>query len=313
MPLFSRVAIVVKETAYARYVERLRDRKTRTLLERGDASVAESERTHNEHLRTIDEVTRTLTSMGVSYTQFRFPEPLPRGCTMVITVGGDGTFLGTSHELGFGTPILGVNSAPQTSVGFFCAATRQSFAALMKKVVRHESNGSKDKSASRSSWATLTHTLQRMHVTLNQKTISSRVLNDALFCHASPAATTRYDIEVRNPTIVQKATHRSSGLWVGPPAGSTAAQRSAGGRVLAIERRALQYVVREPYAPHGKRPELTKGILGGADELHLLCRMRSGMLYLDGPDTAFPLELGDRLSFSLSNEPLTVVRERRSS
>src|SRR3989338_8378221 len=45
---------------------------------------------------------------------------------LLITVGGDGTALTTSHFTD-DIPILGVNSAPQSSVGFFCSATPATF------------------------------------------------------------------------------------------------------------------------------------------------------------------------------------------
>ncbi len=41
----------------------------------------------------------------------------------MITVGGDGTLLAASHSVR-DVPILGINSAPGYSVGFFCAAAR---------------------------------------------------------------------------------------------------------------------------------------------------------------------------------------------
>ena len=40
---------------------------------------------------------------------------------LVFTFGGDGTLLAASHAVS-GVPILGVNSAPSHSVGFFCGA-----------------------------------------------------------------------------------------------------------------------------------------------------------------------------------------------
>jgi len=62
-------------------------------------------------------------------------------------------------------------------------------------------------------------TLTRMRVERDGEVLHRRVLNDALFCHRSPAATTRYIISHEG----REEHHKSSGVWVGPAAGSTAA------------------------------------------------------------------------------------------
>src|SRR5205814_102880 len=90
-------------------------------------------------------------------------------------------------------------------------------------------------------------------VRINGDVVTSRVLNDMPFCHQSPAATARYIVEHRGVVEEQK----SSGMWIGPAAGSTAAQHSAGGKVLPLTSADLQMVVREPYKPRGKPYKLT--------------------------------------------------------
>src|SRR5690606_26492133 len=100
--------------------------------------------------------------------------------------------------------------------------------------------------------------LARMAVKINGVTRSERVLNEALFCHTEPAATSTYILKVGRRREEQK----SSGLWVGPPAGSTAAIRSAGGKVLPLSARQLQMVVREPYMGDGRRYQLLRQVVG---------------------------------------------------
>ena len=51
---------------------------------------------------------------------------------LVVAVGGDGTLLAASHNV-VDVPILGVNSAPGHSVGFFCAAKRPTFRAMRRR------------------------------------------------------------------------------------------------------------------------------------------------------------------------------------
>ena len=109
-----------------------------------------------------------------------------------------------------------------------------------------------------------------MQIALEGEVISTRVLNDVLFCHECPAATTRYLI--RHGAIEEE--HKSSGVWVGPAAGSTAAQRSAGGRVLPPTSTQMQYVVREPYVSNGTRYQLTHGLLEPDEQLLITSKIR---------------------------------------
>src|SRR5690606_23825873 len=120
--------------------------------------------------------------------------------------------------------------------------------------------------------------LARMEVALDGELVSTRILNDILFCHSCPAATTRYIIALGDVREEQL----SSGIWVGPAAGSTAAQRSAGGRVLAPGSQKIQYIVREPYHGMGEGYQLTKGVIGPGEALHLRGKIREGRIYMDG-------------------------------
>src|SRR5690606_9231413 len=119
------------------------------------------------------------------------------------------------------TPILGVNSAPNHSIGFFCAARRGNIGRLLNQALSGELPATK---------------LTRMKVEVDGRRISNRVLNEALFCHEIPAATSRYILRYSG----QREEQRSSGVWVGTAAGSTGALRSAGGRVLPLLSQSLQ-------------------------------------------------------------------------
>ncbi|MFI5307658.1 MAG: NAD(+)/NADH kinase [Polyangiales bacterium] len=211
---------------------------------------------------------------------------------LVVTLGGDGTLLWASQGIGANQPVIAVNSAPQDSVGYFCGVQRGQLA-----------DGLSDALSGKLRATTLT----RMRVELDRKTCSTRVLNDALFSHSIPAATTRYAIRVRG----REEEHKSSGVWISTAAGSSAAICSAGGQVQPISSKRLQFLVREPYA-FGKTPcRLRRGLIGPSERLELQSRMRAGRLYLDGPHVWHPVEIGSWLSFSRSPEPLTLLGFRR--
>ncbi|HEV8547709.1 MAG TPA: NAD(+)/NADH kinase, partial [Polyangiaceae bacterium] len=235
-----RVVVVAKRTAYRRFVEEERDPRAKALLRRRDPAVANWLDAHREHQRTVESVLRDLEASGAQVMLVERAHAAfdASDATLVVPVGGDGTLLAASHSV-VTTPVLGVNSAPRHSVGFFCSAQRATFRAMLERALT-------GKLASIE--------LTRMAVAVNGRLRTKHVLNEALYSHASPAATSRYLLTHGKRTEEQ----RSSGFWIGPAAGSTAAQRSAGGRLLPLNSRLLQLVVREPYTPSGKPYALTR-------------------------------------------------------
>lgn len=297
-----RVVVLVKRTSYRLFVEEERDARVKRLIADGDPTVRRMRRAHDDHEATVGEVTEALVSMGVKAEVLIGSRARIEGRhDLVVTVGGDGTLLAASHQVGPDTPVMGINSAPDHSVGFFCAAKKGEARRALQDALE----------------GTLRPVvLTRMRVDKNGECLHRRVLNEALFCHRSPAATSRYILEVRGAPDAEAHVEdqKSSGLWIGPAAGSTAAQRSAGGRVLPLTSQKIQYVVREPYTP-GRAPlTLTVGAVGGEGTLTLRNKMREAKLFLDGHHIVHDATLGDVLVLRRSDESLTVlglVRKRR--
>ncbi len=292
----TRVIVVEKRTAYGRFVEEERDPRAQLLVKRKDPSVRSWVEGHREHQKTVETVERVLTRLGVhvhlvrrAHAQFDASD-----AALVVAVGGDGTLLAASNNLD-AVPILGVNSAPRHSVGFFCAAKRSTFAALVTQALEGKLAGV---------------TLTRMQVSVAGRVRASRILNDALFAHVSPAATSRYVVQLGSHSEEQ----RSSGFWIGPAAGSTAAQRSAGGRVQPLSSKKLQLVVREPYVPAGTPYRLTRRLIAPGEKVIARSNMDEAALWLDGPHRQVPVRLGDVLEFTTSAEPLRVlgIKSRRA-
>src|SRR5262245_11564603 len=107
-----KVLVVYKKSAFDVYARERNDRQFLKLLKRNDDIThrfVHSDQKHNESFSTVKKV---LKSKGIkadfSYRSDRFNE---RGYDLILTVGGDGTFLDASHHV-FKTPILGLNSSP---------------------------------------------------------------------------------------------------------------------------------------------------------------------------------------------------------
>lgn len=291
-----RASIVLKRSSWQKWVGEEKDAHILALLQADDETVRRMRASHLDHLATIEEVRMALEELGVEASWHDQPHEfrIEGRCDLVVTVGGDGTLLAASHGIGAKIPLLGVNSAPNHSVGFFCGATkgeaRQALEAALSGSLRRSE-------------------LTRMRVDLNGRRLLDRVLNEALFCHASPAATSRYIIRLldRNQRERSEEEQKSSGVWIGPAAGSTAAQHSAGGHVLPLESQRLQYVVREPYRPHGESLTMTCGLVEPGEVLIVRSKMRRACLFLDGDHIAHDVTIGDVLAMSRSDEPLVVL------
>jgi NAD+ kinase len=290
------VCVVLKRSSWRKWVEEEGDDRILALIHANDETVRRMRSSHLDHLATVEEVRKALSDLGATASWhdrphgFRVEGP----CDLVVTVGGDGTLLAASHGVGIGVPLLGVNSAPDHSVGFFCGARKGS--------VRETLGG-----ALRGSLRSVE--LARMRVDLEGTRLHNRVLNEALFCHVSPAATSRYILRLVGPGDVALAEEeqKSSGLWVGPAAGSTAAQQSAGGIVLPLASRDLQYVVREAYRPHGEELGLVRGIVREGDALTIKSKMRRACVFLDGDHIAHDVTIGEVVTLRQSDEPLVVL------
>ena len=300
------VLVLAKKSALRMHLEGqnpAQHRRVEQLLEQNDPTVQRMAGAHEQHEACLVEVRDALAALGCEaklvmaavLDEFKVvidpPDPADsvpsRKPDLVVTVGGDGTLLAASHAVA-DTPILAINSAPGYSVGFFCGGRLGTVRETLEKALAGKLPVSE---------------LTRMKVERDDQLLTTRVLNEVLVCCASPAATTRYILEHRGTVEDQK----SSGIWIGPAAGSTAAQRSAGGRVLPLTSDKLQFVVREPYTPAGQTLRLPRGLVARGESLSLRVKMGDGRVFVDGPHEVHSLTIGDHLHFSVSDQPLRLV------
>jgi NAD+ kinase len=278
-----RAALVVKRTALAALGEGLARGAPATLRRLVAAD--------REHRRTLDAVRHALAARDIPFDEapvHRLTAAAARriaAADLVIAVGGDGTLLAASHHVTRGA-LLGVNSAPGDSVGHFCRAHRGSVADVLDAVL-----ASRRRPLS----------VARLRLTLGGRELP-RALNDALVAHASPAATTRYRLRV----LGREESHRSSGIWIATPAGSTAGILSAGGSAMPIRSRRLQYRVRELYREPGRRYALTGGVPPRGAGIVVESRMPEGRIYVDGWRLAFEFGFGSRLQARIDARPLAI-------
>ena len=246
-------------------------------------------RAAQQHLATLEELYQILQQQGIPFRAIPMEQlgSLARA-DLVITVGGDGTFLATSHYV-HRAPMLGIKSIGQPSVGYFCVATRTTMARYLRQLVAGK------------------HTpiaLARLAVSIGRRRLQEPVLNECLFSHGSPAAISDYRLCVGRVCEAQ----RSSGLWVATAAGSSAAIKAAGGTQLPLTATDLQYLVREPYM---HRPyQLLHGVLPPQSILRIISHCAHGTLSIDGAHIQYPVPEGVVITIRQSQRPLQIYWKR---
>src|SRR5689334_6662954 len=88
-------------------------------------------------MRTLEHVEKVLTRSSIAFkihhnAHTRFSS---RTAMLVITVNGDGTLLGASHNV-VGVPVLNVNSSPRHSIDYFCSAHIDNFERMLARVLK---------------------------------------------------------------------------------------------------------------------------------------------------------------------------------
>ncbi|MFH1018773.1 MAG: NAD(+)/NADH kinase [Pseudomonadota bacterium] len=289
-----RVLVVFKKSSYTVYARERRDPTFIRLLKEKDALIRRFLPSHGAHAESLRIVRDVLTCRGIRAKYVNRATPFSdRGMDLVVTVGGDGTFLEASHSV-LRAPILGVNSSPKDSVGIFCGAIAEEFQETLDRI-----------EAGRMPYVALS----RFFVRLNGRRAGVPVANEVLIAHRNPANTTRYFIRQRT----KEEQHKSSGVWIATAVGSTAAIGSAGGRILPLRSSSVQYLVREPYSPPGRHPRIRGGIVAPGGKFSLRSKMRAGVIFLDGSHLTLPFPMGTRLEIDVSAPRLKVFgfSERR--
>ncbi len=289
------ILVVHKKSAYEKYVLEEHDEGVARLVSAGDISVRSLKRSHEAHTRSLDAICEHLSSQGLHFEKrYRGEIDAIEGFDLVVTVGGDGTVLDISHRI-TDTPLLAINSDPHASIGYFCAGTADDFPVLIERTVD-------------GGWQAFE--LRRFRARINNEVTSVPVLNDVLITHSNPAAVSHYLLTIDDNAPEEQ---KSSGIWVSTPAGSTAAIRSAGGYVLPLDSRRLQYLVREPYPMRDKNYHFLKGIRPIGERFEVISKMNDGRVFVDGPHISYAFSIGDVVDIDADAPALRIygLDERR--
>ena len=180
-----------------------------------------------EHNKTLDYVKKVV-SRDCYFTLCErscLTRALVKNKDLVIAVGGDGTFLRTSHFVE-DEIMLGVNSDPKNKIGFLMSATKKDFQEKFQNILSKKYKIMK---------------LNRIQGMVG-KTKTEPALNELFFGRGESYQTARYEIKIKN----MKESQKSSGVIIATAAGSNAWIKNVNGKVFPITSKKLQYGVREP-------------------------------------------------------------------
>ncbi|MBN1869017.1 MAG: NAD(+)/NADH kinase [Candidatus Omnitrophica bacterium] len=282
------VLLFYKKSAYKIYFL-----EQRSYLAEKDEVFAQKEldsfrKAHKEHYATLKKIEAVLSKYHIHFTKsYRGQIVDFDAYDLVVTIGGDGTFLEAARGINRSI-LLGVNSSLSYSVGKFCVVNIHNFEAIIKKILK------KDFKAS---------LLHRLRLGIDGYCDKIDCLNDVLISHNSPASMNRYILKIGKI----KEEQRSSGVWIATPAGSSGGIHSAGGRKIPYAAKKLQYRPRELYKGGRWRYKLTGGILSARQSIRIISMMRQGRIYVDGTHLEIPFPLGASIEVTLSPIPLKTI------
>ncbi len=206
---------------------------------------------------------------------------------LVITIGGDGTFIRTAHFIRGDTPILGINSEPETSEGKLTTLSRDEIESL-KEILKGE------------------HEVidrLRARVIRNGELIKELALNEVYVGATNQFHTSRYLIRHKG----REEEHRSSGVLVVTGSGSTAWYQSAGGKPFSHHHKELRFIVREPFRGRVFQPKIIQGEIEKDETISFESkREEGGIVSIDSWPT-YDFNRGDKVEVRLSHQPLKVV------
>ncbi|MBF0503951.1 MAG: NAD(+)/NADH kinase [Candidatus Omnitrophica bacterium] len=283
-----KILLFYKNSTYAGYFlsDRRRLAQLKGMLD--DSQIRRFRNTHDNHFWSLSHVEKILKNRKLKFAK------ACRGTSidynrydLIITLGGDGTFLEAARHLVHQT-IWGINSDPAWSVGRFCSGNPKNFESLLDKILRRSADIKK---------------FSRLRLSFNDSTRPINVLNDILICHQNPAAMSRYYLTVGKI----KEEQRSSGIWIATAAGSTGGICSAGGKILPQKAQAFQYKPRELY--HGRNLSyiLNGGVLKPHQTITATSLMREGAVFVDGSHVCLPFSFAAEVQVSRSAHPLNII------
>lgn len=282
------IVLIYKKSLYQIYFLERGQQVADSANQFGPEDRARLQASHDRHVGALAEIESELVARGLRYRKVYRARQLDFApFDLVISVGGDGTFLEAARWTTDQT-ILGVNSDPGRSAGVFCPASAENFGEYLDRIEAGTARSRR---------------VNRLALRLDGEVHRFAVVNEVLVAHRWPGMLSRYRLTIDGVGEVQ----RGSGIYIGTAAGSTGVIRSAGGKAMPLGSRRMQYLPRELNRGLGETYRFTGGIVAGEEPVVVRSMMREGMVFVDGAHLRLALPYNSVLELQNAAHPLQMV------
>ena len=240
------------------------------------------------HNQVLSNVERLLESSAIKYNvvrDFDLQKSVFNDKDLIITVGGDGTFIRASHFI-HDAFIIGINSEPETSEGAWTSLNGEEIEKIEKILTGNFK----------------TRKVNRINVLRNNVLLDSHALNEVYVGSANQFHTSRYDLIHKGKREYQK----SSGVLISTNFGSNSWFMSAGGKPFQTEEE-LRFIVREPFLGKVFQPEIIEGSLSKDESLILESKRKDGGVIALDSTLIYEFNNSDKVEISLSENELNIL------
>lgn len=256
------------------------------------AEVEELRKNHAEHYASLNKIREVLAKYNIQFDRTYMPyseyEDF-KGKDLIISIGGDGTVLNTSHYMLDETPVLTIKST-EGSTGALCEISANNFENALKKILNGDFKIEK--------WTRAEGRFGKRKVfALNEIYVGTRF---------SPSMA-RYELMRKDKSELQM----SSGVVITTGTGSTGWYSNIPviGKAFSKDAKELHFCVREPKA--AANYTMLQGALLPGEVLTVKSKMNvDGCISFDGDvgKRMYPFKIGDVLEVQISGKPLYVVK-----
>lgn len=224
------------------------------------------------------------------------PELVPEGTEVILSLGGDGTFIHASKDLiKLGLPVFGINYG---TLGYLTEVDIDGFEDAVRAIVRGDYEIEK-------------RILTRCDIIRNGKTIHSRrALNDIVVNRSLDTGIAELEVRVGGELL---SSYSADGIIISTPTGSTGYNLSAGGPVVLPTAKIMLIT---PICAHTLN---SRSVVLPADvSVEIISRngsrekKKQNFVTVDG-EKAIALEAGDIVRAKMAKEAALILRTNKAS
>lgn len=246
-----------------------------------------SEKLTSKHLETVEKV-RNLLREKNSHTvkANELNETCFENVDLVITVGGDGTFIRAASFIDESL-ILGINSEPEQSEGGL-TTIKENELDFIKDVLDNKFNIIKK---------------DRIKIKIDGKEIKENVLNEVYIGTEHQFHTSRYILKFKG----KEEEQRSSGILIATGSGSNVWYKSAGGIQFPYNSCKLKFLIREPFFARLFKPKLLNGEINPGEKMEVVSKRYAEQVIVLDSNKVYPFNNNSTAEIKISDSPLKII------